>query len=35
VLADWELHSAAARRIAQKYFAAPWVLADLVDRAGV
>ena len=35
VLADWELHSAAARRIAQKYFAASWVLADLVDRAGV
>ena len=35
VMADWDLHSAAARRIAEKYFAAKWVLADLLDRAGV
>ena len=35
VMADWELHSAAARRIAEQYFAAKWVLADLLDRAGV
>ena len=35
VLADWPLHSAAARRIAENYFAARWVLADLLNRAGV
>jgi hypothetical protein len=35
VLANWPLHSAAARRIAEDYFAAQWVLADLLDRAGV
>ena len=35
VTADWPLHSAAARRIAEQYFAAKWVLADLLDRAGV
>ncbi len=35
VVADWDLHSAAARRIAQQYFAAKWVLAELLDRAGV
>lgn len=35
VVADWDLHSAAARRIAEQYFAAQWVLADLLDRAGV
>src|SRR5262245_56120002 len=35
VVADWELHSTAARRIAEQYFAAKWVLADLLDRAGV
>jgi hypothetical protein len=35
VVTDWELHSAAARRIAERYFAAKWVLADLLDRAGV
>ena len=35
VTADWSLHSAAARRIAEQYFAAKLVLADLLDRAGV
>lgn len=35
VVADWQLHSAAARRIAEKYFAAQWVLADLLDCTGV
>lgn len=35
VVADWQLHSAAARRIAEQHFAAKWVLADLLDRAGV
>lgn len=35
VRADWQLHSAAARRIAEQFFAAKWVLADLLDRAGV
>jgi hypothetical protein len=35
VVSDWELHSAAARRIAERYFAAPWVLAELLDRTGV
>jgi len=35
VLADWPRHSAAARRIAEQHFAATWVLADLLDRAGV
>jgi hypothetical protein len=35
VQADWSLHSAAARRIAEQHFAASWVLADLLDRAGV
>jgi hypothetical protein len=34
VVADWDLHSAAARRIAERYFAAKWVLAELLDRAG-
>jgi hypothetical protein len=31
----WAVHSAAARRIAERYFAARTVLADLLDRAGV
>lgn len=35
VVADWALHSAAARRIAERYFAARWVLAELLGRAGV
>ncbi len=35
VVADWSLHSDAARRIAERYFAAPCVLTSLVDRAGV
>lgn len=35
VVADWSLHSAAARRIAEGYFAARLVLADFLDRAGV
>jgi hypothetical protein len=35
VITDWNLHSAAARRIAEQYFAAKWVLWDLLDRAGV
>jgi hypothetical protein len=35
VVSDWELHSAAARRIAEQCFAAKWVLAELLDRAGV
>lgn len=35
VAADWDMHSAAARRIAEQHFAAKWVLADLLDRAGV
>lgn len=35
VVADWEMHSDAARHIAEKYFAAKWVLADLLDKAGV
>lgn len=35
VVADWPLHSAAARRIAARYFDARWVLADLLDRVGV
>ena len=34
VIADWPLHSAAARRIAEQHFAAKWVLAELLDRAG-
>jgi hypothetical protein len=34
VVADWPLHSAAARRIAERHFAAPCVLATLLDRAG-
>lgn len=32
---NWDVHSAAARRIAEQHFAAKWVLADLLDRAGV
>jgi hypothetical protein len=35
VAGDWQLHSSAARRIAEQYFAAQWVLGDLLDRAGV
>jgi hypothetical protein len=35
VAAEWELHSAAARRIAEQCFGAKWVVADLLDRAGV
>jgi hypothetical protein len=35
VMAHWPLHSAAARRIAEQCFAATWVLAELLDRAGV
>jgi hypothetical protein len=35
VVANWDLHSAAARRIAEKYFAAKWVLADLLDKAAL
>jgi peptidoglycan/xylan/chitin deacetylase (PgdA/CDA1 family) len=35
VVGDWPLHSAAARRIAEQHFSASWVLADLLDRAGV
>jgi len=35
VVGDWPLHSAAARRIAEQHFNARWVLADLLDRAGV
>jgi hypothetical protein len=35
VVDDWPLHSAAARRLAERYFAARSVLADLLDRAGV
>jgi hypothetical protein len=35
VVTDWTLHSAAARRVAEQYFKASWVLADLLDRAGV
>jgi hypothetical protein len=34
VVTEWPQHSAAARRIAERYFAAPGVLAALVDRAG-
>jgi hypothetical protein len=35
VIDDWDLHSAAARRIAERYFAAKRVVAELLDRAGV
>ena len=35
VTANWAVHSAAARRIAEQHFAAKWVLAGLLDRAGV
>lgn len=35
VAADWPRHSAAARRIAEEYFAAERVLAHLLERAGV
>jgi hypothetical protein len=35
VVDDWHLHSAAARRIAEQYFAAKWVVADVLDKAGV
>jgi hypothetical protein len=35
VAGDWQLHSSAARRIAEQYFAAQWVLGDLLDRAGL
>jgi hypothetical protein len=32
VQADWELHAAAARRLAEQHFAAGWVLGDLLAR---
>ncbi|MGH7786956.1 MAG: glycosyltransferase [Candidatus Binatia bacterium] len=32
---DWDLHSAAARRIAEQHFAAAWVLSDLLARSGL
>jgi hypothetical protein len=35
VLGEWALHSVAARRIAEQHFAAPFVLADLLNRAAV
>jgi hypothetical protein len=35
VIDDWDLHSAAARRIAERYFDAKRVVAELLDRAGV
>jgi len=35
VRTDWDLHSAAARRIAEQHFSATWVLSDLLSRAGI
>ncbi|HEY0301597.1 MAG TPA: hypothetical protein VGC36_09705 [Rhizomicrobium sp.] len=35
VTADWDLHAAAARRIAEQHFAAEWVLGDLLNRVGI